>query len=133
MIVRKPKPLTLECDETQLRISMSRYTISQHPSGLSLAHLGFSALLCGKISILTFKTEGGQSLSFEYADRTYRIFPNGRRDFACDLSRWELEAIDGLIIESLLGEHSDEVSIDMDLHNISGNVSFSFIISEYYL
>ncbi len=133
MIINNPKPMTIQLDETQLRVSGSKYLISQHPSGLNLAHLGFSALLLGKVSILSFATELGHSLSFEFVDKKFRVFPNGRRQFACDISRWELEAIDGLIVECLLGMHQEEVSIDMELRNISGDVSFVFLISEYFL
>ncbi len=130
---KRPRPFTIQCDETQLRASGSKYLISQHPSSLHLAHLGFSGLLLGKISILVFTTELGHSLSFEYIDKKFRVFPNGRREYACEISRWELEAVDGLIIESLLGEHQEEVSIDTELKNINGYVNFVFLISEYYL
>lgn len=133
MIVHRPKPLTVQCDETQLKVSGNKYLITQHPSGLNLSHLAFSALLAGKISILIFNCPQGNSLAFEYVDKKFRVFPNGRRDFACEISRWELEAIDGLIIECLLGVHHEEVSIDTELQNIRGKVDFVFLISEYYL
>lgn len=133
MIVHKPQPLNVECDETQLKVSGSKFLISQHPSGLNLSHLGFSALLAGKISILVFYCRGGASLAFECVNGKFRVFPNGRREFACEISRWELEAIDGLIIECLLGTHSEEVSIDTELSNIHGKIDLVFLVSEYFL
>lgn len=127
-------PFVINCDDTQMKISQREYTVSQHQSGLGQAHLGFSALLMGKTDILIFSVAGtSRSLAIEWVGGRYMLFPNGRRDLACDISRWEIEAIDGLIVDCMLGRYAEEISIDTDLTNVYGRVSFVFVISDFFL
>ena len=135
MSVRRNAPLIINCDETQMKISQHEYIICQHQSGLGLSHLGFTALLCGKIDLLIFTTDGGthRSIAFERTGEKFRVFPNGKRDLACDISKWEIEAVDGLIIDCLLGRYADEINIDTELFNIHGKVNFIFMISDFFL
>lgn len=133
MIVQKLNPFNIQCDESQLKVSNSEIQLIQHPSCLNIAHLGFSALLLNKISILNFYTQSGRSVSFEYVDKKFRLFPNGARQYCCEISRWEIEAIDGLIVECLLGIHTKRVSIDTELENDYRTVDFSFTVSEYFI
>ncbi len=135
----KPASFRILCEESQIKVTGSNYVISQHPSALDQAHLAFSALLAGKINILVFYTELGQSISIEnieFKDRTnpkFRIFPNGKRDLYSNLALWELRQIDDLIIECLLGQHHEQVSIDTEILNKHGQINFSFIVTPYYL
>ena len=135
MTINNNAPLVIRCDDTQMKISRSKYVICQHQAGLGTTHLGFTALLYGKISMLVFASSGitERSLSFERINGVFRVFPNGRRDLACDISEWEIEAIDGLIMDCMLGRCAEEVNIDVDLFNIHGNVNFTFIVSDYFL
>ena len=95
MNLHKNAPLIIRCDDTQMKISHREYVICQHQAGLGTAHLGFTALLYGKISMLVFASSGlsERSLAFEEINGSFRVFPNGRRDLACDISKWEIEAI----------------------------------------
>lgn len=133
MMVQKLNPLNIQCDDSQLSVSGGEIHIIQHPSCLNLTHLGFSALLLNKISILTFYTGSGKSVSFEYVDKKFRLFPNGARQYCCEISRWELEAVDGLVVECLLGIHTKRVAIDTELENDYRTVNFSFTVSEYFM
>ncbi len=134
MLIKKPKPFVIQCDSTQLKITSREYVICQNPTALNLCHLGFTALLSNKISILVFTSPcDAASLSFEFVDGKYRVFPNGRRDLACQISKWEIEAIDGLIMDCLLGKYSEEVNIDTELSSIYGRVDFVFMISDFFL
>ena len=133
MMVQRLSPFNIQCDESQLTVSNGQIHIIQHPSCLDIAHLGFSALLLNKISILTFYTQSGRSVSFEYVDKKFRLFPNGQRQYACEIGRWEIEAIDGLIIECMLGIHTKRVSIDTEVANDYRTVDLSFTVSEYFM
>ena len=133
MIVQKLTPFNIQCDESQLTVTNGQIHIIQNPSCLSMAHLGLSALLLNKISILNFYTQSGRSVSFEYVDKKFRLFPNGSRQYACEISRWDLEAIDGLIIECMLGLHTKRVSIDTEVENDYRSIDFSFTVSEYFM
>jgi len=132
---RSNSPLIIRCDDTQLKISQKEYIISQHPSGLGMTHLGFTALLFGKINMLVFACSGisDRSLTFEKVNGKFRVFPNGRREYACDISQWEIEAIDGLVMDCMLGRYAEEINIDTELSNVYGKVSFVFMISDFFL
>lgn len=127
------KPFNIRCDDSQLTVTENAVHIIQHPSCLNITHLGLSALLLNKISILTFYTVSGSSVSFEYVDKSFRLFPNGMRHLACDVSRWELEAVDGLIVECMLGRHTKRISIDTELLSELGRIDFSFTVSEFFM
>lgn len=124
----------IRCDDTQMRISRTEYVICQQQAGLGTAHLGFSALLYGKIDILIFAKEGKSgSLTFERMNGKLYIYPNGRREYACEIDRWELEAVDGLIMDCMLGRYTEEVNIDIELSNVYGRTNFTFMISDFFL
>lgn len=135
MNLHKNAPLIIRCDDTQMKISHREYVICQHQAGLGTAHLGFTALLYGKISMLVFASSGlsERSLAFEEINDSFRVFPNGRRDLACDISKWEIEAIDGLIMDCMLGRYAEEVNIDTELSNIYGRVNLVFTVSDFFL
>lgn len=133
MLIQKKKPLIINCDSSQISITDHEYIVSQHPAGMNLCHLGFTALLADKISLLAFYCENGTQLTLESVDKKFRLFPNGKRELACEISRWELEAIDGMIIDCLLGGRYEGVNIDTELFNIKGRVNFIFMISDYFL
>lgn len=124
----------IRCDDTQMRISRAEYVICQHQAGLGSAHLGFTALLYGKIDLLIFaKSDKDSSVAFERMNGKIYIYPNGRRDYACEIDKWELEAVDGLIMDCMLGRYTEEVNIDIELFNVYGKVNFTFMISDFFL
>lgn len=134
MNLRRNAPFVIRCDETQMKITQGEYIICQHQAGLGTAHLGFTALIYDKISMLVFlASDTERSLAFEKVDGKFRVFPNGRRNLACEISRWELEAVDGLIMDCMLGRYAEEVNIDTELSNIYGKVNFVFMISDFFL